>query len=92
MLVTGITYNHFNGTFSADTTSHPFTVEITADEAREIIGRAFSDNTIQTIMQWEDDQVLTLTLTELMELELALDEIAEQADYDESIADWYGQG
>jgi regulator of sigma D len=91
MLVTGIKFNHFNGTYAAGTTKHPFTIEISADEAREIIGRAFSDNTIQTIMQWEDDEVLTLELSELMELEQALDEIAEQADYEESIADWLAQ-
>ena len=88
MHLTGFSYNQHSGTYVASTTSPPFTAAISADDAREIIGRAFSDNTIATIMQWEDDQVISLSLTELMELEEAMDVIADQADYEETIADF----
>ena len=57
-------------------------------EAREIIGRAFSDSTILTIMQWGDDQVISMSLTELMELDEAMDVIADEMDYQETIADF----
>jgi len=90
--ITGLRHEQHSGQYVADTTEYPFRVEITADKAREIIGRAFSEDTIASIMQWGDDEVITLELSELMELEQALDEIAERADYEESIAAWYGQG
>ena len=88
MHVTGFSYNQHSGTYVASTTSPPFTAEISADQAREIIGRAFSDNTIATVMQWEDDQVISMSLLELMELEEAMDVIADEMDYQETIADF----
>ena len=88
MHITGFKHNQHSGQYIADTIEHPFTVQITADQAREIIGRAFSDNTIQTIMQWEDDEVISLSLSELMELEEAMDIIADEADYEETISDF----
>jgi hypothetical protein len=86
MLITSLKKQQ--GTFVADTTEHPFQVEISADQAREIIERALSEGTIQTIFQWKDDEVLSLELSELMELELALETIADEMDYQETIADF----
>ena len=88
MYITGIRHEHHSGQYIADTTSPPFTVAITADQAREIIGRAFSDETISTIMAWDDDQVISLSLSKLMELEEAMDVIADEMDYQETIADF----
>ena len=88
LTLTGFSYNQHKGTYVASTTSPPFTAVISADQAREIIGRAFSDSTIATIMQWDDDQVISLSLTELMELEEAMEVITDEMDYQETIADF----
>lgn len=89
MLITSLKKQQ--GTYRVDTDRAPFVQDISPELAAMIITYAHMSDRVGSITRWTNDEVIHLALTravDLDELEQAMEIAAEQADYEETIADF----